>query len=108
MNVRRCREIQTLLCRSASVRDTESSRARDYSTRMKMFFEEGKDVLPASDFLLDLADWLRSFHRRLSITVKRANHAELSLSRFQHLPDLDSAFYNVNISDLCFYRIPAS
>lgn len=75
---------------------------------MKMFFEEGKDVLPAAEFLLDLADWLRSFHRRLSITVKRANHAELSLSRFQHLPDLDSAFYNVNISDLCFYRIPAS
>ncbi len=57
-----------------------------------MFFEEGKDVLPASVFLLDLADWLRSFHRRLSITVKSANHAELSSSRFQHLPDLDSAF----------------
>lgn len=82
------------LCRSeaASVGDTESSRALDYSTRIKMFFEEGKDVLPASVFLLDLADWLRSFHRRLSITVKRANHAELSSSRFQHLPDLDSAF----------------
>lgn len=77
---------------AASVGDTERSRARDYSTRMKMCFEEGKEVLPASVFLLDLADWLRGFHRRLSVTVKRANHAELSLSRFQHLPDLDSAF----------------
>lgn len=48
--------------------------------------------MPSSDFLLDLADWLRGFHGRLSITVKRANHAERSLSRFQHLPDLDSAF----------------
>lgn len=48
-------------------------------------------MLPTSDFLLDLADWLRSFHGRLSITVKCANHAEWSESRFQHLPDFDSA-----------------
>jgi len=73
---------------------------------MKICFVEGKDVMPTSGFLLDLADWLRSFHGSLSITVKRANHAERSSSRFQHLPDLDSAFQNVNVSDLCFYSSP--
>lgn len=48
MNVRRCREIEMSLCRSdaASVGDTESSRARDYSTRMKIFLRREKTCCP--------------------------------------------------------------